>query len=162
MPRSSRESGLLSRNYDVVLFGQALFDNLDSYPYWHSSQIQERGGEAKNMKLDAFNLAQYASFEADSQLERIRGTTVAASRAKALRELNEQLKKDIPGMALHSPLYIYAHDESVRGIKLGTLALHADRFAFADQWYIATKRQFIPGKNWWSLPVWFLRLVYHS
>lgn len=157
--RKEFETKLLARNYDVVLFGQALFDNLDSYPYWHSSQIQERGGDPKNRKLDAFNLAQYTSFEADSELERIRSTTVAASRAKALKELNEQLRKDVPGVALYSPLYIYAHDDSVRGIKLSTLALHADRFALSDQWYIATKRSFVPGKNWRSLPVWFLGLV---
>ncbi len=157
---SKKEFGdrLLSRNYDVVLFGQSLLDNLDSYPYWHSSQVQERT-DAKKMRLDAFNLSQYASFEADALLARIRETRIPSSRAKALQELNELLKKDIPAIVLYSPLYIYAHDDSVQGMTLGKLSLHADHFAHIDDWYVTTRRQFLPGKSWFSFISWFIRLI---
>jgi ABC-type transport system substrate-binding protein len=160
IPESKKdfEDRLLSRNYDVVLFGESLFDNLDSYPYWHSSQSQELG-DAKKMRLDAFNLSQYASFEADSLLARIRETGNMDSRGKALRELNDLLKKDIPAIVLYSPLNIYAHDESVQGVELGKLSVHADRFAHIENWYVATKRTFVPNRSWLSFPGWLFRLT---
>lgn len=161
IPESKKEfeEKLLGRNYDILLFGQALFDNLDSYPYWHSSQIQDRSGKSQNMKLDAFNLSQYTSFDADAELVRIRETSNEKSRETALSELNEQLKKDIPAIVLYSPLYVYGGDQSVHGIQRGKFALHADRFAMADRWYVSTKRQFLPGKGWRSFPGWFFGLV---
>lgn len=155
------EEKLLKRDYDVVLFGQSLFDNLDSYPYWHSSQIQERS-DATKMRLDAFNLSQYASFQADALLERIRETGDAASRTRALKELNDLWKKDLPGIVLYSPLSIYAHDEAIQGISLARLSLHADRFAHVDKWYVTTKRKFVSGKSWLSFVPWLFRLRTNS
>ncbi len=161
VPESKKdfEDKLLQRKYDVVLFGQALFDNLDSYPYWHSSQIQEKTDDPQKLKLDAFNLSQYASFDADALLAKIRETSDAKSRSTALGALNEQLKKDSPAIVLYSPLYVYAYDESVHGIELGKLALHADRFVNTNRWYVSTKRQFLPQKGWFSFFGWFLTLV---
>lgn len=162
VPNSQKEfqEKLLARKYDVLLFGQALFDNLDSYPYWHSSQIQDRSGDNKKMKLDAFNLSQYTSFDADATLTQIRETGNAATRTSALKQLNEQLKRDVPAIVLYSPLYVYGGDQSVHGIERGTYALHADRFALADQWYTVTKRQFMAEKSWWSFFGWFVRLLF--
>ncbi len=153
------EEKLLGRKYDILLFGQALFDNLDSYPYWHSSQIQDRSGETQKMKLDAFNLSQYTSFEADAELVRIRETNNTVSRSTALKELNQRLRKDIPAIVLYSPLYIYGGDQSIHGIQKGKFALHADRFSMAKEWYVSTKREFLQGKSWLSFPGWFFGLV---
>ncbi len=155
--RKDFEDKLLKRQYDVVLFGESLFDNLDSYPYWHSSQIQERNDESK-LRLDAFNLSQYTSFEADTLLGRIRETSNMDSRTKALKELNELLKKDIPAIVLYSPLSVFAHDESLHGVSIKKLSLHADRFADFDQWYVATERRFQDGKGWMSFIPWLFRL----
>jgi len=159
VPSSKKEfqDRLLNRDYDVILFGQSLFDNLDSYPYWHSSQIQERDGDAKKLRLDAFNLSQYTSFEADALLVRIRETADPSSRTRALKELNELLKKDLPAIVLYSPLYIFAYDESVQGVSLGKLSLHADRFAHIDDWYVSTERRFLSGKSWFSFPGWLIK-----
>ena len=161
IPESEMEfqKKLLERKYDVLLFGQALFDNLDSYPYWHSSQIQERGNDPKKMKLDASNLSQFTSFNADVLLSKIRETSDMSVRKKALAELNEQLKKDIPAVVLYSPLYVHAHDDSVQGITLGSIALHADRFASVENWYVSTKRQFLPEKGWFSFVGWLFALI---
>lgn len=156
--RKEFEEKLVARNYDVILFGQSLFDNLDSYPYWHSSQIQERSDTAK-MRLDAFNLSQYTSFDADALLARIRETTDARSRARALKDLNELLKKDIPAIVLYSPLAVFAHDPSVQGVTLGKMSIHADRFGHVERWYVSTKREFLPGKGWLSFIPWFLRML---
>lgn len=152
------EDKLLHRNYDVILFGESLFDNLDSYPYWHSSQIQERD-DPKNLKLDAFNLSQYASFDIDADLAKIRETKSGKSRTLALKALNDQWKKDIPAIILYSPLAVFAHDDSIHGITLKKLSLHADRFAHFADWYVTTQRKFIEGRSWLSMPGWLLRLL---
>jgi ABC-type transport system substrate-binding protein len=152
------QDALTQRQYDVVLFGQSLFDNLDSYPYWHSSQIQEKN-DPKKLRLDAFNLSQYASFEADQLLSRIRETSNNASRTQALKELNDLWKKDIPAVVLYSPLSIYAHDDTVRGISLQRPSLHADRFAHIDEWYVTTRRQFKDDKGWLSFIPWLFELI---
>lgn len=155
--RKEFEDKLTKREYDVVLFGQSLFDNLDSYPYWHSSQIQDLDDPSK-LRIDAFNLSQYASFEADALLTRIRETSAESSRKKALTELNTLWKTDIPAVILYSPLSIFAHDGSVHGISVEKPSLHADRFAHFDEWYVATKRQFQQGTSWLKFPSWLLRL----
>ncbi len=152
------QNKLTKREYDVVLFGQSLFDNLDSYPYWHSSQTQEKADPTK-LRMDAFNLSQYASFEADLLLTRIRETGDVRTRAKALNELNELWKKDIPAIILYSPLAIFGHDDSVEGISLSHLSLHADRFAYLDEWYVATEKQFTSGKDWISFFPWLIELI---
>lgn len=152
------EDRMLKRDYDVVLFGESLFDNLDSYPYWHSSQIQELSDPSK-MRLDALNLSQYTSFEADLLLTRIRETGDEKSRNAALKELNTLFKKDIPALTLYSPLAIYAHDDNVHGITFGKPAVHADRFAHFNQWYVNVHRQFIDGKSWLSFPGWLLHFA---
>ncbi len=157
--RKDFEDKLLKRSYDVVLFGQSLFDNLDSYPYWHSSQIQEQNDPAK-LRLDAFNLSQYASFEADTFLTRIRETSEGASREKALKDLNDLLKKDIPAIALYTPLHIFAHSESVGGSNVKRLSIDSDRFATFADWYTATERRFVQGKSWLSFPLWLLKLPF--
>ncbi len=156
------EDKMLSRNYDILLFGQSLLDNLDSYPYWHSSQIQEKTDDKKSLKLDAFNLSQYASFEADALLTRIRETSSGDSRKKALTDLNEIMKKDIPAVFLYSPLYITAYDNEIQGVRIGKLALHSDRLTSVSDWYITTERHFKAGKSWLSFPAWLITLPFHG
>lgn len=159
IPASKKEfeDKLTKREYDVVLFGQSLFDNLDSYPYWHSSQIQEQTDPSKR-RIDAFNLSQYASFEADTLLARIRETSVPDSRRKALAELNELWKKDIPAVILYEPISIYAHDSAIEGIAIDKLSLHADRFSHLDEWFASTKRQMVEGTTWFGFFPWLLKL----
>ncbi|MDD5055151.1 MAG: ABC transporter substrate-binding protein [Candidatus Peribacteraceae bacterium] len=156
--RKEFENRLLKRDYDVVLFGESLFDNLDSYPYWHSSQIQELTDPSK-MRLDALNLSQYASFEADLLLTRIRETGADKSRENALKELNTLFKKEIPALTLYSPLAIYAHDEHVHGVTFKKPSVHADRFSRFDEWYVTMERQFTDGKSWLSFPGWLLSVA---
>ncbi len=157
--RQEFEERMLTRNYDVLLFGQSLLDNLDSYPYWHSSQIQDMSGERSKLKLDAFNLSQYASFASDSLLTRIRETRNAQTRETALKELNDLLKQDVPAIFLYSPLYMYGYREDVKGVEIGKLALHSDRLLSMDRWFIQTERHFKDGKSWLSFFGWLPSLL---
>jgi peptide/nickel transport system substrate-binding protein len=152
--RQEFEELLLERNYDILLFGQSLLDNLDSYPYWHSSNIQRLSGEKKDLRLDAYNLSQYSSLETDSLLERIRQTYDPEERTQSLEELREILKRDVPAIFLYAPLYTFAFEQDLQGIDLGDLSMHSDRFLTLHKWFTKEERRFVPGKSWWSFLPW--------
>lgn len=156
--RAAFEEKLLKRDYDVLLFGQSLLDNLDSYPYWHSSGVQRVTENRGDLRLDAYNLSQYANFEADSLLETIRGQTSEEERQKALNRLRDILKRDVPAVFLYSPEYTFAHRSDVLGVELGHLSLHSDRFLTLYRWYTHQERVFLAGKSWFSFFGWMSSL----
>ena len=157
--RDKFEERLLSRDYDILLFGQSLLDNLDSYPYWHSSGKQKLTGERSDLRLDAYNLSQYSSLEADALLETIRQTSNDTERSTALEELREVLKNDVPAIFLYAPLYTFAYDKDVQGVALKNLSLHSDRFLTLHNWFLKQERVFKAGKTWWSFPRWIIGLI---
>jgi peptide/nickel transport system substrate-binding protein len=152
--REAFESRLLKREYDVVLFGQSLLDNLDSYPYWHSTGVQRLTGQEKDLRRDAYNLSQYTSFKANTLLEDIRETDNEKERQKALSDLRGILKDDVPAIFLYSPLYVFAYRDRILGIELGSLSLHSDRFLTLHKWYVKQDRVFQPGKGWEDFLPW--------
>lgn len=157
--REEFEEKLLARDYDVLLFGQSLLDNLDAYPYWHSSGMQKLTDSKFDLRIDAYNLSQYSSLAADGLLEVIRETGDDKERQDALNELKEALKDDVPAIFLYSPLYAFAHHEEVKGVELGALSLHSDRFTTLHDWYLKEERIFKPGKHWWSFVPWLLSKI---
>jgi ABC-type transport system substrate-binding protein len=156
--RQEFEDRLLKRDYDLLLFGQSLLDNLDSYPYWHSSGEQNLSGKRSDLKIDAYNLSQYSSFEADSLLETIRRTSDESERADSLKKLRAVLAKDVPAIVLYTPVYTFAHRQDILGLELGDLSLHSDRFLTLDRWYVKQQRVFLPGKGWTSFFGWLSSL----
>ena len=160
--RKEFEERVLHRDYDVLLFGQPLLDNLDSYPYWHSSQSQlfqnSQGEKESGLRLDANNLSQYASFRADALLEKVRETHNTDERETALEELREVFKKDIPAIVLYSPTYVFAVSEDILGVDLGKPSRHSDRLLSIHRWFIKQGRTFRAGKSWWSFFPWLLTL----
>jgi ABC-type transport system substrate-binding protein len=152
--RSAFEKKLISRDYDLLLFGQSLLDNLDSYPYWHSDGIQRLDGSPTSLRLDAYNFSQYSSFQADTLLTQIRQTFNERERQEALTELRKVLATDVPAIFLYSPLYTYAYHQDVHNVSIGKLSLHSDRFLTLQRWYVLQDRQFKPGKGWISFFHW--------
>lgn len=152
--RAAFEKKLISRDYDLLLFGQSLLDNLDSYPYWHSDGIQRTDESPGSLRLDAYNFSQYSSFRADTLLATIRQTSSEAERQEALKELRTVLAEDVPAIFLYSPLYTFAIHQDVHGVEIGKLSLHSDRFLTLPKWYILQNRRFPPGKGWFSFFRW--------
>lgn len=157
--REAFEDRVFRRDYDILLFGQSLLDNLDSYPYWHSSGIQKRTENRGELKLDAYNLSQYTSFETDTLLEVIRGTISEKERQESLKKLREIIKRDVPAIFLYSPLYTFAHKDELLGVELGSLSLHSDRFLTLHRWYTQQERTFKTGHGWLSFVGWFVNLL---
>lgn len=156
--REEFEEKLLSRDYDILLFGQSLLDNLDSYPYWHSSGVQRVTENKFDLRIDAYNLSQYSSLQADTLLETIRQTGDDTERQEALEKLREVLKNDIPAIFLYSPRYAFAVKDAVHGVDLENLSLHSDRFLTLQNWYLKEERVFQPGKSWFSFFGWLFSL----
>lgn len=152
--RADFEARLLKRQYDVLLYGQSLLNNLDAYPYWHSSDVQKQTDDENELRLDAYNLSQYVSPEADILLEKIRGTNDEEERLGAIASLSEVLKRDAPAIVLYSPIYTYAHRDDIRGVDLGHLSMHADRMHSLSKWYVRQERVFKPGLGWTSFFSW--------
>lgn len=161
IPNSAEEfqKRMLSREYDILLFGQSLLDNLDSYPYWHSSNIQKKSTDEKELKLDAYNLSQYTSFTADTLLETIRKTIKDTEREEALSRLRDVIKQEVPAIFIYSPLYTFAHHQDFLGVELKDLSLHSDRFLTLFDWYIKQERIFKTGFSWWSFPKWLFTSI---
>jgi ABC-type transport system substrate-binding protein len=152
--RADFEEKMLKRDYDVLLFGQSLLDNLDSYPYWHSSGVQKQTDQRNELLIDAYNLSQYKSLNSDSLLELIRKTGDADERTEALQELRTILRDDVPAVFLYSPIYTFAYHQNLRGVELGKLSLHSDRFLTLHNWYVKEHRIFKSGKGWLSFFSW--------
>ena len=160
--RGEFEEKLLKRDYDILLFGQSLLDNLDSYPYWHSSGVQKVTGKRADLRLDAYNLSQYASFETDALLEQIRGNASVAQRQGLLTKLQELFRRDVPAVFVYSPVYTFAHRDDIQGIEVGKLSLHSDRFRTLYRWYIKQDRVFRDDTGWLSFFPWMFGLLKES
>ncbi len=152
--RADFEARLLRRQYDVLLYGQSLLNNLDAYPYWHSSDIQKQTDDENELRLDAYNLSQYTSAQADVLLEKVRGTNDESERLTAIAQLRDVLKRDTPAIVLYSPVYTYAHRDDILGVDLGHLSMHADRMHSLSKWYVRQERVFKPGHGWGSFFGW--------
>jgi len=132
------------RDYDILLYGQSLGYNLDTYPYWHSSQMEEKG----------LNLANYASFESDSLMEEIRMTHNVERRNIALEKLKTSMSKDVPAIFLYRPVYYLAYDKKLKNIEIENLPTMSDRFANVESWYMKEERFFTEGKSWKDIFSW--------
>ena len=121
---SSFQDMLTKRDYDIVLIGQSLGYNNDTYAYWHSSQANESG----------LNLSNYKSFAADSLIEKVRNTFDNSEREVLLKNLAKVLSEDIPAIFLFRPTYVFAHESKVKGFILENFAYVSDRYSNIGQW----------------------------
>ncbi len=119
------QSKIQNREYDLLLYGQNLGYNLDTYSYWHSSQATEYG----------LNLSNYRNPNADAYIEKIRSTFDATEKDELLQSLAETIEEDIPAVFLYTPSYYFLVDERVQGIVIDDLRFPSDRFATIDTWY---------------------------
>jgi peptide/nickel transport system substrate-binding protein len=120
------EERIQTRDYDLLITGESLGYNFDTYAYWHSSQAGENG----------LNLSNYRSFAADSMIEKIRDTFDKDEKAEYLEKLAETFASDVPAIFLYRPSYVFATDSKVQGISLDNMAYPGDRFEGVGQWYI--------------------------
>jgi peptide/nickel transport system substrate-binding protein len=101
----------------------------DPYPFWH--QAQKAGGQ---------NYAQWDDRQASEYLEQARITVDLAERARLYRNFQVRFSQDLPSLPLFYPVYRYAVDASVQGVRMGPLFDPSDRYTTITEWYLVTKR----------------------
>ncbi len=119
------------RDYDALLYGQLLGADLDPYPFWHSSQIQDPG----------LNLAMFSDHEADQALEAARRTADPAARQQYYAKFLTILADQQPAAFLYSPSYTYAIPAELKGFGGTRVNDPSDRFATITSWYLKTARR---------------------
>lgn len=106
------------KDYDLLLAGESLGYNLDTFAYWHSSQAKSGG----------LNLSNYKSFRVDTLIAEIRDVFDAKEKQKKLAELATQMANDVPAIFLYRQIYYFAHDGSVSGIDVSNMAYPGDKY----------------------------------
>jgi peptide/nickel transport system substrate-binding protein len=101
----------------------------DPYPFWDQAQIK-----------DGQNYTQWDNRTASEYLEQARITKDAGDRTKLYRNFQVLFMKDLPAIPLYYPMYTYAVDRQVQGIRMGPLFDTSDRFSAVTGWFLAAKQ----------------------
>lgn len=115
-----------ARDYDLLLTGESLGYNLDTFSYWHSSQAGETG----------LNISNYRSFAVDALIEKVRNTFDNEEKTELVEQLAEVIATDVPAVFLYRPSYTFVTDNKVKGVSLENWVYPSDRFAHIAGWCI--------------------------
>lgn len=118
------------RNYDALLYGEALGILLDPYPFWHSSQKIDPG----------LNLTGYENKDADKLLKEGRETLDENTKKEKYEQFQDMLIGDSPAVFLYSSDYLYLISDKIKGIETKKIVDPAKRFSNIEEWYIKTRR----------------------
>lgn len=97
----------------------------DPYPFW--DQAQQTGGQ---------NYSQWENRTVSQYLEEARVLTDFDERAKLYRNFQVVFSDELPALPLFYPVYNFAVDNSVQGIRLGSWYDTTDRFWNVTDWFM--------------------------
>lgn len=127
---------LVADYLDPRLYQAALIDlNLarspdpDPYPFWHEAQSQ--GGQ---------NYSKWSDRQASEYLENARVVTDTNERIKYYRNFQVRFNQELPALPLFYPVYTYAVDAEVQGVRMGPLFDLSDRYATVNSWFLLARR----------------------
>lgn len=118
---------LRPRQYDVLIYNLLLGSDLDTYPYWHSSQAQS----------DGLNFSDYDSVVSDEAIISVRlATNPELRRAKARAFANRWIS-DAPAIALYQETIPYIHSQSIRSYGSTSRLVSAnDQYSTVVDWHM--------------------------
>lgn len=117
------------KEFEVLIYGQALSFDPDPYAYWHSGQ--------------ELNIINYNNDKVDSLLEEARVILNKEERTERYLEFQEIIHEEIPAIFLYSPLYIYPQNKKVKGFNTESILKPEHRFSNINNWYIKVKNKFV-------------------
>jgi peptide/nickel transport system substrate-binding protein len=117
------------REFEILIYGQALSFDPDPYVYWHSDQD--------------LNIINYSNEKVDSLLEEARVILDKNERTKKYLEFQEIIHEEVPVIFLYSPLYIYPQNKKVKGFNTESILKPEHRFSNISNWYIKVKTKFV-------------------
>lgn len=119
-----------ARDYDALLYGEALGGLPDLYPFWYSSQSNDPG----------LNLSAYQNKDVDQLLKDARETLDEQVKAQKYEKLQDILINDAPALFLYNPDYLCWISGKIKGVDTTKIIDPAKRFSNIENWYIQTKR----------------------
>jgi len=119
-----------NRDYEALLYGQALGSEPDLYPFWHSTQVNDPG----------LNLSAYQNKKADQLLKDARETLDEKLKINKYENLQDTILTDAPALFLYNPDYLYWVSAKVKGIDTTKIVDPAKRFENIINWYVQTHR----------------------
>ncbi len=139
VPAATLRSAVLEpRAFQAVMvdFSLAGTPDPDPYPLWHETQAES--GQ---------NYGGWTDRAVSQYLEQARITTDTATRARLYQNFQARFADQTPALLLYYPVYTYAVDAKVNGVRLGPLTEASDRFASLPGWYTETRRTVVeqPG-----------------
>ena len=125
------DSYLEPRSYQAALVDLNLSrsPDPDPYPFW--DQAQATGGQ---------NYGKWNDRRASEFIEQARVTADIGERAKAYRNFQVRFTSEMPALPLFYPVYSYAVDGQVQGVRMGPLFDPSDRFANVQTWFLLARR----------------------
>lgn len=121
-----------TRDFQILLYGQAIGGDLDIYSFWHSSQITHN-----------LNLAAYKNETVDQLLSEGRIEINEEKRKEKYQQVYQSIIEDAPAVFLYSPVYSYVQTKDVHGFSGDTLIETSDRFNDVNNWYIKVNRKIV-------------------
>lgn len=122
---------LETRDYQAALVDLNLsrLPDPDPYPFW--DQGQAAGGQ---------NYTQWDNRIASEYLEQARVTVNMIDRAKYYRNFQIIFAQELPALPLYYPVYTYAVDQEIQGVRVGPLFDTSDRFSNVNEWFISGRQ----------------------
>ncbi|KPJ57126.1 hypothetical protein AMJ49_02385 [Parcubacteria bacterium DG_74_2] len=124
------EKVIKPRDYELLLFGEALGKIPDPFPFWHSSQTIDPG----------LNLSLYEKKDCDKLLEEARKSLDEKERKENLEKFQDVLIEDAPALFLFRGDYFYFVSNKIKGIQEKIILDPSQRFLGIENWYIREKR----------------------
>jgi len=121
---------LEQRDYQAALvdLNLARTPDPDPYPFWN--QLQAIGGQ---------NYSQWDHRMASEYLEQARVENDLVERKRLYHNFQVIFNQEMPALPLFYPVYTYAVDRQVLGVKMGPLFESSDRFAMILEWYMEAR-----------------------
>jgi peptide/nickel transport system substrate-binding protein len=122
---------LANRDYQAALvdLNLAQSPDPDPYPFWDTAMAE-----------NGQNYTQWDNRIASEYLEQARITIDFAERERLYRNFQILFVQELPALPLYYPVYNYAVDQQVQGVRMGPLFDASDRFATISEWFLETER----------------------
>jgi len=118
------------RQYEMLLFGEALGIIPDPLAFWHSSRTQDPG----------LNLSMYENKKADEFLKKARTAQDFDTFKQNLEDFQNILIEHNPAVFLYSPDFLYYVSKQIKGLEFDIISDPSKRFIDIVDWHVKTKR----------------------
>lgn len=118
---------LEARNFEAALAEIDLgrFPDPDPYPFWHDSQVE--AGQ---------NYGGFSDRNIGIWLEKARTTPDLFTRTELYKSFQFRFQDQLPALLLYSPVYNYAIDAQILGVRVGSIHDPSDRFSSILDWHL--------------------------